>query len=43
MVDSNASNPLVADYSEWRARDYFKTYYSEVVLPDEQVVLAYHI
>ena len=36
-------NPLVADYSEWRARDYFQTYYSEVVLPDEQAVLAYQI
>jgi NNMT/PNMT/TEMT family len=34
---------LVADYSEWRARDYFDTYYSEVVLPDEQAVLAYQI
>src|SRR5262249_24254780 len=33
----------VADYSQWQARDYFKTYYSEVVLPDEQVVLAYQI
>jgi hypothetical protein len=32
---------VVADYSEWRARDYFQTYYSEVVLPDEQAVLAY--
>jgi hypothetical protein len=36
-------NPLVADYSEWKARDYFETYYSEVVLPDEQAVLAYQI
>jgi len=36
-------NPLVADYSEWKARDYFDTYYSEVVLPDEQAVLAYQI
>ena len=34
---------MVADYSEWRARDYFQTYYSEVVLPDEQAVLAYQI
>jgi len=36
-------NPLVADYSEWKARDYFDTYYSDVVLPDEQAVLAYQI
>jgi len=44
MVDGNTTrNPLVADYSEWRARDYFQTYYSEVVLPDEQAVLAYQI
>jgi len=35
--------PAVADYSEWQARDYFNTYYSEVVLPDEQVVLAYQV
>ena len=34
---------MVADYSEWRARDYFETYYSDVVLPDEQAVLAYQI
>ena len=44
MVDGITNrNPLVADYSEWRARDYFQTYYSEVVLPDEQAVLAYQI
>src|SRR3954465_5571798 len=44
MVDgSTTRNPMVADYSEWRARDYFQTYYSEVVLPDEQAVLAYQI
>ena len=44
MVDgSTTRNPLVADYSEWKARDYFQTYYSEVVLPDEQAVLAYQI
>src|ERR1044072_2129603 len=44
MVDGNTTrNPLVADYSEWRARDYFQTYYSDVVLPDEQAVLAYQI
>jgi hypothetical protein len=35
--------PAVADYSQWQARDYFNTYYSEVVLPDEQVVLAYQL
>jgi hypothetical protein len=33
----------LADYSQWQAQDYFKTYYSEVVLPDEQVVLAYQV
>jgi len=44
VVDGNSTrNPLVADYSEWRARDYFQTYYSDVVLPDEQAVLAYQI
>ena len=44
VVDGSLTrNPLVADYSEWRARDYFQTYYSEVVLPDEQAVLAYQI
>jgi hypothetical protein len=43
MVDSGAGAPLVADYSEWQARDYYKTYYSEVVLPDEQAVLAYQL
>src|SRR5690348_18489272 len=44
MVDGSMTrNPMVADYSEWRARDYFQTYYSEVVLPDEQAVLAYQI
>ncbi len=32
-----------ADYSQWQAQDYFKTYYSEIVLPDEQAVLAYQI
>jgi hypothetical protein len=36
------TGPL-ADYSQWQAQDYFRTYYSEVVLPDEQVVLAYQI
>ena len=34
---------MVADYSEWSARDYFQTYYSNAVLPDEQAVLAYQI
>jgi hypothetical protein len=43
MGESKAISPPLADYSEWQARDYFKTYYSEVVLPDEQVVLAYQI
>jgi hypothetical protein len=44
VVDGSTNrNSLVADYSEWRARDYFDTYYSEVVLPDEQAVLAYQI
>lgn len=44
MIDgSTTRNPLVADYSEWKARDYFQTYYSEVVLPDEQAVLACQI
>ena len=35
--------PFVADYSEWSAEDYFQTYYSDAVLPDEQAVLAYQI
>lgn len=43
MVDSGTGVPLVADYSEWQARDYYQTYYSEVVLPDEQAVLAYQL
>lgn len=42
MADSRTTGG-VADYSEWQARDYFQTYYSEVVLPDEQAVLAYQI
>jgi uncharacterized protein YbgA (DUF1722 family) len=41
--DIRAIAPVVADYSEWQANDYFKTYYSDVVLPDEQIVLAYQI
>ena len=40
---STNTQPLVADYSEWSARDYFQTYYSDAVLPDEQAVLAYQI
>jgi hypothetical protein len=36
-------SPPLADYSQWQAQDYFKTYYSEVVLPDEQAVLTYQI
>ncbi len=43
MVDSSTGTPLVADYSEWQARDYYQTYYSEVVLPDEQAVLRYQL
>lgn len=43
MVDTATSSAVLADYSEWQARDYFKTYYSEVVLPDEQKVLAYQV
>ena len=46
MVDSRSPESLpggLADYSTWRARDYFETYYSEVVLPDEQAVLAYQL
>jgi len=44
MSDSpDNSGNAVADYSEWQARDYFQTYYSEVVLPDEQVVLRYQV
>ncbi len=43
MDDANGTAQRVADYSEWQARDYFETYYSEVVLPDEQVVLAYQV
>ncbi len=42
MIDSRI-NGHVADYSEWQARDYYETYYSEVVLPDEQAVLAYQL
>lgn len=33
----------VADYSEWRARDYFDTYYGGEVLPDEERVLSYEL
>lgn len=44
MSDSTQpTSAALADYSQWQAQDYFKTYYSEVVLPDEQVVLAYQI
>lgn len=43
MGEKKAASPPLADYSEWQARDYFETYYSEVVLPDEQVVLAYQL
>ncbi len=43
MSERTSVSPAVADYSQWQAQDYFKTYYSEVVLPDEQAVLAYQI
>jgi hypothetical protein len=43
LLSNGTSSPAVEDYTQWRAQDYFKTYYSEVVLPDEQVVLAYQI
>jgi hypothetical protein len=43
LSERTSASPAVADYSQWQAQDYFKTYYSEVVLPDEQVVLAYQI
>jgi hypothetical protein len=43
LSESTQLGPALADYSQWQAQDYFKTYYSEVVLPDEQVVLAYQI
>ena len=43
MGESTQPSPAVADYSQWQAQDYFKTYYSEVVLPDEQAVLAYQV
>jgi hypothetical protein len=41
--DIRGTAPVIADYSEWQAHDYFKTYYSDVVLPDEKLVLAYQI
>ncbi|MGH8228388.1 MAG: guanitoxin biosynthesis pre-guanitoxin forming N-methyltransferase GntF [Steroidobacteraceae bacterium] len=40
---SNPTGNSFADYSEWQAHEYFDTYYSKVVLPDEQRVLAYEI
>ncbi|MCS6947959.1 MAG: NNMT/PNMT/TEMT family class I SAM-dependent methyltransferase [Steroidobacteraceae bacterium] len=43
MADSVAGAPQVADYSQWRARDYYDTYYSQTILPDEQAVLAYQV
>ncbi len=43
MSDGTSHGPALADYSQWQAQEYFKTYYSEVVLPDEQAVLAYQI
>jgi hypothetical protein len=43
MPDAAQGFQRVADYSEWRARDYYDTYYSQVILPDEQAVLAYQV
>lgn len=44
MADSGVALARVtADYSSWKARDYFETYYSKVVLPDEQAVLTYQV
>ncbi|MFT3906392.1 MAG: guanitoxin biosynthesis pre-guanitoxin forming N-methyltransferase GntF [Steroidobacteraceae bacterium] len=43
MADTGSGAAQVAGYTQWQARDYFQTYYSEVVLPDEQVVLRYQI
>jgi hypothetical protein len=43
MADSASGTPRVADYSEWRARDYYDTYYSHEILPDERAVLAYQV
>ena len=43
MADAATSIPRVANYSEWRPRDYYDTYYSQVILPDEQAVLSYQI
>lgn len=39
----NSRNGVDADYSQWQAREYFDTYYREVVLPDEERVLAYEL
>ncbi|MGH8217662.1 MAG: hypothetical protein ACREUT_03695 [Steroidobacteraceae bacterium] len=33
----------LADYSEWRAQEYFDTYYRDTVLPDERQVLAFQL
>lgn len=43
MRETRGMGSVVADYSEWQAKDYFRTYYSDVVLPDEKLVLAYQI
>ena len=43
MADSAPGASRVADYSEWKPRDYYDTYYSQTILPDEQAVLAYQI
>lgn len=33
----------LADYSEWRAQEYFETYYRDTVLADERQVLAFQL
>lgn len=38
-----ARTSRLADYSEWRAEEYLDTYYREVVLADEQRVLAFEL
>ncbi len=35
--------PRLCDYAEWRAEEYFGTYYAGAVLPDERRVLAYQL
>ena len=43
MADAATGNSRVANYSEWRPRDYYDTYYSQVILPDEHAVLSFQI